>query len=305
MEESVAKRPRLEPQSAEQINKELRRVIKNLQEQIAAKDKRIQELEGEVKQKSLELPQGKTKEIMELPDECLLEIMSYLSNYDILKKVARVSKKFHDLSKDQHLIRSIEINPGNQSWPENQKEEYFHDFLEVLKRSLNLTFLSFNFGRCFRKFGKMFLEALPSMNHHALKEFCLRGEEGFDFLNPPEIQRYLTHENILKYLEKCPDLKVVKFEFTPSEVDDECVDSLDIYEMKEYISKFKLKNLQEFHLIGLDCEHQKPLRLIKTFLKTIAENLPCLQRLCLSVDLDSDNDAGVYISIYSPIIIGE
>merc|ERR1712183_602413 len=154
METSVAKRPRMEPQNAEQINEELRRVIKNLQDQLAAKDKKIQELEGEVKQKNLELPpvtEGKTKNIMELPDACLLEIMSYLSTYDILKKVARVSKTFHELSQDQHLIRKIEINPGNQSWPENQKEEYFDDFLGVLKRSLNLTFLSFNFGRCFPK----------------------------------------------------------------------------------------------------------------------------------------------------------
>ena len=85
--------------------------VPNLPAEIAAKDKRIQELEDQAKQKNLESPpvaEGKMKNIMELPDECLLEIMSYLSNYDILKNVAGVSKKFHKLSQDQHLIRKIE-----------------------------------------------------------------------------------------------------------------------------------------------------------------------------------------------------
>ena len=299
MEESMAKSPRVEPQNAEQINEELRRVIKNLQDQIAAKDKRIQELEGEVKQKNLELPpvtEGKTTKFIELPNECLLEIMSYLSTYDILKRFAPVSKKFHKLSQDQHLIRKIEINSGNQSWPEKQKEEYFDDFLGVLKRSLNLTFLSFNFGRCFRSFGKKFLEALPSMNHDALNTFCLKGEDGFDFLNPSE-------EKILNYLKKCPDLKVVKFEFTPTTVEDEYVINTDISEMKEFISKFKLQNLQEFHLIGLDYPTFLLINL-KKLLETIAENLPSLQRLCLSLNLDvADEDEDlddlfVYSSIF-------
>ena len=83
MEESGANRRRMEPQNPEQIIEEQQRVIKNLQAQLATKDERIQELEDQLKQKNLEsspVVEGKMKNIMELPDECLLEIMSYLSN---------------------------------------------------------------------------------------------------------------------------------------------------------------------------------------------------------------------------------
>ena len=147
MEESGANRRRMEPQNPEQIIEEQQRVIKNLQAQLAAKDERIQELEDQLKQKNLESPvaEGNMKNIVELPDESLLEIMSYLSNYDVLRNVAGVSKKFHKLSQDQHLIRKIEVD--SESWPINQEEEYCNGFLEVLKRSLKLTFLSFEFGR--------------------------------------------------------------------------------------------------------------------------------------------------------------
>ena len=191
MEESTAKKRRIEPQNSEQIIEEQRRVIENLQAQlatkvaeIAAKDKRIQELEDQAKQKNLESPpvaEGKMKNIMELPDECVLEIMSYLSNYDILRNVAGVSKKFHKLSQDQHLIRKIELD--SESWPINREEEYCKGFLEVLKRSLKLTYLSFEFGRgadngaIHRVSGEKFVEALPSMNHQFLKEFCLKSNE--------------------------------------------------------------------------------------------------------------------------------
>ena len=217
MEESGANRRRMEPQNPEQIIEEQQRVIKNLQAQlatkvaeIAAKDKRIQELEDQAKPKNLESPpvaEGKMKNIMELPDEYLLEIMSYLSNYDILRNVAGVSKKFHKLSQDQHLIRKIEVD--SESWPINQEEEYCKGFLEVLKRSLKLTFLSFEFGRDVSE--EKFLEALPSMNHQFLKELCLKSNER----NKSRDLSPFNPEDVLIYIEKCPNLKVLKFEFGP------------------------------------------------------------------------------------------
>ena len=45
-----------------------------------------------------------------LPNECLLKIMSYLSNYDVFQNVAGVSKRFLELSEDKHLIRNIKVN---------------------------------------------------------------------------------------------------------------------------------------------------------------------------------------------------
>ena len=75
----VAKRRRLdfELPNADQIIKNQQQVIESLRDEIASKDKRIQELEDQLKpQKNLE----------SLPNECLLKIMSYLSNYDVFPK---------------------------------------------------------------------------------------------------------------------------------------------------------------------------------------------------------------------------
>ena len=54
--------------------------------------------------------EGKMKNIMELPNECLLEIMSYLSSYDILRNMAGVSKNFHKLSQNPLLISNLHLN---------------------------------------------------------------------------------------------------------------------------------------------------------------------------------------------------
>ena len=174
VEEPVAKRRRLEPWIAEEIIQNQQQVIhraqdhldraflviENLQAEIASKNKRIQEFEEQEKQKNLEL----------LPNECLLKIMSYLSNYDVLRNVAGVSKRFYELSQDQHLIRKIEVN--SETWAKIQEGKYCEDLLKVLKRSLNLRFLSLDFGNEANKF----LEALPMMNHRFLEELHLTGD---------------------------------------------------------------------------------------------------------------------------------
>ena len=104
-EEPVAKKRRLEPpNAAEQIIQLQKQVIERQEKElesfraeIVRKSKRIQELEDQIKQESLE----------SLPNECLVEIMSYLSNYDVLRNVAPVSKRFYKLSQDHRLIRKI------------------------------------------------------------------------------------------------------------------------------------------------------------------------------------------------------
>ena len=299
-EEPVAKRKRMETQDAEQIIQELRRVNQNLQAQLSAKDaelaikdERIKELE-QINLKSSLLLDGEIKNIhepkffttiTELPDECLLKIFSYLSNFDVLRNVAAVSQKFHELSQDQHLIRKIEVD--SESWPDDQNEEYCKGFLEVLNRSLNLTFLSFDFGQYIGPSGEMFLETLPSLNHQFLKELQLT-TDGND--NSGRLDHYFE-TSILKYVEKCPKLKVIKFALMPEVGVEGYPQSLyfsSLCEMRKDITSFKHKNLQEFHLMGFEIDLDKPS--FENVLETIAENLPKLQRLYLSTELCSDVD---------------
>ena len=119
METSLAKKPRVELQNAEEIIQELRQVnenqrarIQQLEEQLkisesSAKETKIkivqiienqkaiiqQLLEDQIK--NLEASSNKTKiknvlvpELPELPNEIWLEIMSYLSTFDVLRNVA-------------------------------------------------------------------------------------------------------------------------------------------------------------------------------------------------------------------------
>ena len=78
VEEPVAKRRRLEPWIAEEIIQNQQQLIESLRAEIAIKNKIIQELRDQEK-----------NYFESLPDECLLKIFSFLSNYDILGRVAR------------------------------------------------------------------------------------------------------------------------------------------------------------------------------------------------------------------------
>ena len=293
MEKSAAKRARLEHnccQTAEEIIQEQNQIIENLK----ARNQKLEEvLEEVLKNPESSAMQTRIRNVLvpvpvpKLPNEILLEILSYLPTRDLLRNVARVSKRFHELSEDPHLIRKIEVESVG-SWPKDKEEKYCHDFLRVLKRSLKLKSLSFGFSSDinYDKSEEMFLEALPSMNHQFLEEFILKGDGKIDcddaakFLAP-------VNENILKYLEKCPELKVLKLEFRP-EVEEFTYFPL-LSNFYQSIMEIKLKSLQEFHLIGMDIRNfifdgdasgAKPVK----FLETIAENMPKLQRLCLACD---------------------
>ena len=78
VEEPVAKRRRLEPWIAEEIIQNQQLLIESLRVEIAIKNKIIQELRHQEK-----------NYFESLPDECLLKIFSFLSNYDVLRRVAR------------------------------------------------------------------------------------------------------------------------------------------------------------------------------------------------------------------------
>ena len=299
METSVAKRPRLEPQprNAEEIIQEQRQVIENQKAQIQNLEERNQQLEEQLKNPTSSAMEIDIKNVPvpKLPNEVWLEIMSYLSTYEVLRNVAQVSKRFHKLSEDPHVIRKIEVE-SVQSWPKDKEEKYCNDFLGVVKRSLKLKILSFGFGYDIdNKSGQMFLEALPSLNHQFLHEFCLKGDGKKDYSNAAGFFDPLN-ENILKYVEMCPELKVLKFEFKPQtiEFDEEeerkCrVEYPYLNEMVEGIKKFKLKNLKEFHLIGVDNYMGGNFFFLfgeKKFLETITENFPKLQLLCVTLQYD-------------------
>ena len=291
-EEPLAKRQRMETQDAEQIIQELRRVNQNLQAQLSAKDaqlaikdERIKELE-KINLKSSLLMDGEIKNInepkffttiTELPDECLLKIFSYLSNFDVLRNVAAVSQKFHELSQDRHLIRKIKVD--SESWLgflESLKVEYCKEFLEVVKRSLNLRFLLFDFsqwcledaastGRNIELSGEMFLRTVPSMNHQFLKELHLRKPCAFGNESDG-----LFETTVLKYVEKCPILKVIKFEW---------MQDVDIEDLPQSLFFARLSGITS---------HISSFNSFKYLLETIAENLPNLQGLYLTAELSDD-----------------
>ena len=78
VEEPVAKRRRLEPWIAEEIIQNQQLLIESLRVEIAIKNKIIQEFRDQ-----------EHNYFESLPDECLLKIFSFLSNYDVLRRVAR------------------------------------------------------------------------------------------------------------------------------------------------------------------------------------------------------------------------
>ena len=236
----AAKRPRMEPQNDKEIIQDQRQIIENLKA-------RIRQLEEErLKFKSF-LP------VPELPNETWIKIMSYLSTYDVLINVAQVSKKFHQLSQDPHLIRKIHVD--YESWPENQKEEYRKGFLRVLKRSVNITFLSFQFG--FK--GK--LRSLAFLNRWCpkLKKIKIEFKPNTICLSPNN-----PMENILEWKSLRNVQKIIT----------------------SFSSGFHHSNLQELEMIGFEIDMDTSS--FKKLLQFFAENFPKLQRLCLSTELSEE-----------------
>ena len=196
-----------------------------MQAQIAEKEDRLNELSG---------PLLETK----LPDETLLKIFGYLSSYDVLRNVARVSKKFKKLSEDPFLIRHFDTS----DWTEDQMK----GCLKVLQRSQNLRVFSFDLkwnydGPAYQKF----LEALPTFIHSHLKEFCFKVETQY---NCDEISLI---RKLMKYLQKCSNLKILKIEYDGAIDDDNDLqyNNLLWFVVKENIfSCLQFQNLEELHL---------------------------------------------------------
>ena len=279
----------LDPQNDEQIIQEKQQIIEELkdletsklklQTQIAEKDTRRQQLEDRLKK--LTGPLLETK----LSDEVLLKIFGYLSTYDVLRNIARVSTKFKRLSEDPFLIRKIEMH--ERQWTKDQ----IRGCLNVLKNSQNLRFFSFDLNWNFDTPAyKIFLKGLPTLNHQHLEEFCINGHGG-QGEGQPETQAKTEASlirKLMRYLKKCPNLKILKIESEEKILDE--LFFLDIvycpleWLVEENIFRcLKFQNLEELHLNGFEFEDITPQHLRK-IINMFHKNLPKLRRLCFKLD---------------------
>ena len=76
-----------------------------------------------IKEESQSLLVRQETKIMDLPDEILLEIMSYLTTNDVVENVAKVSTKFQRLSEDEILIELIKMNDEEEEEEEEEEAE--------------------------------------------------------------------------------------------------------------------------------------------------------------------------------------
>jgi len=202
-----------------------------------------------------------------LPNEIWIKILKYLSTKDILRNMAPVSRRFHQISQDPFLIKKIELK-SNQEFD-------FSDFFKVLKRSEKLTCLSLdlNFIGQVYQIENIF-EKLPFLVKHPqhLEEFCLLNSSC-------DLKEFKG--NVLKYLVKqCPKLKIFKID---------CFTFDTMYSISKTISKFKFESVKEFHLTLRGDRVRVPnvpfleRNLLMTFVKNITPSLPNICHLRLSI----------------------
>ena len=79
-----------------------------------------------IKEESQSLLVRQETKIMDLPDEILLEIMSYLTTNDVVENVAKVSTKFQRLSEDEILIAKIKLNDEEEEAEEEEEDNEYH-----------------------------------------------------------------------------------------------------------------------------------------------------------------------------------
>ena len=233
-----------------------------------------------------------------LPQEILLKILSYLSTRDILRNVAQVSRNFYQIAHDTHLLRRIEFRfDGIRSnWTFYRKEKYFHDFVEMVKKSQKLKFLSFKIvdqeptdnSRYLRQ--REIFDGLSSSEHQYLEEFHLTNKSYHWF-------HYFV-QNVLGYLDKCPKLKIIKFV------------RIKLFStfLKE-LEKSELKSLEEFHvtLSGgfvidgiksfLEIILKKPK--VKRIFLTLRKKSPEVEQICREFSLKNEVKIRVLVSFGS------
>ena len=163
-------------------------------------------------------------EITDLPNEILLEIFNFLSTHDILRNVAPISKKFHQLSRQANAIKGIQLKdkfglPGEKLI---KTQRNIQNFCEVLERSVTLeTFkLDLKFIDNFHSKEKLISATEESISNvtkafsncqSSVKEVSLRFSFGYHYYYDTEVA--IFKEWIRNIMMKCPKLKMLQLIF--------------------------------------------------------------------------------------------
>ena len=133
-----------------------------------------------------------------------------------MKQIAPVSKFFYRFAQDKHLLRRIKFEfkvlsdkcfdcfPGSVhsvEWSEDRKEKYYNDFLEVIKNTTNLKFLSLKIKSNETDRQNQIFNVLSSIKNKYLEEFCLS-----------TYPRRFLPSLVFGYLDKCSNLKIIKLD---------------------------------------------------------------------------------------------
>ena len=142
--------------------------------------------------------------ILELPDEVLIQILGYLPSKDILKRTLLVCQRFYRLSKDPTLITEVTVE--NLRWWEvdprvgprpgqlrrSPRRTRFNDTVyDVIGRSKNLVSLSIESRPDFYALLRVALENCPKFNRFRLIEKRL-----YDYDIVHDLQEVLSKSNI-------------------------------------------------------------------------------------------------------------
>ena len=72
--------------------------------------------------------------ILNLPNEILLRIFRFVPTYDLLKNLALVNNRFYELTKDNSVIESFDIENSNAKLSEAGLIAYLNEKKNTLKR---------------------------------------------------------------------------------------------------------------------------------------------------------------------------
>ena len=264
--------------------------------------------------------------LRELPHEIFFKIMGYLSTYDILKRMAPVSKSFYQLSKDPTIIKQLEFKTiVGLHWPDERKEKYYDDFFKVLINCQKLKYLSVDLDgdldqpitswkipeyfttRLGRIPGKFFMNWIKaSVNLQYLEEFYIQFKN-FELESCKNFVQCFV-------LDQCPKLITLKIRrhrfpdnpdgskvFTNSGDDPVNYRHLDPFvnfHILNTIASFNSKSLQKVHLyspnIGTVYLKDCPSQTMNNFLQKITENMPKIQHFllypCVAGMMNTDPD---------------
>ena len=226
--------------------------------------------------------------IPRLPDEIWLKIMGYLSTSDILRKMARISKRFNRISRDQNLIKRIEFKSfeltfgrRTRAWTDERMKNFYDDFFEVLKNAQNLRFLSLHLEPSMLggRFHGILIQL--SANYEYLEELHIQTRDiGLDLMQ--------SDDEFNVFLDRCPKLKILKLE------NDNLADPPHtVPYVLATIASFKSRSLKELRLVfhRTHCNSS-----LTVFLKTLTENMPQLRSIYIAFNTGTNDQFSTAIA---------